>query len=251
MKKYVLIFLLLFVLLVPAAAAAENNIRVLINGQECYFDHSPVIDNGRTLVPMRAFFESLGADVHWEPETNTAIAIRGGVEIRIIIGSSTPMVNGMETMINVPARLINETTFIPLRFIGEALDHSVSWEPLNRKITIETGIGDVEKAENVSTFKVIFSQMGMASWYGSKFAGRPTASGEVFNPQDFTGAHRELAFSTYVKVTFLKTGKSVLVRINDRGPHRDDRVIDLSQAAAEAIGLKACGIGDVLLEVLE
>jgi rare lipoprotein A len=105
--------------------------------------------------------------------------------------------------------------------------------------------------QNIPTFKVVSSQTGIASWYGNEFAGRPTSSGEIFNPYDFTAAHRELPFGTLVKVTFLRTGKEILVRINDRGPHIRDRIIDLSQAAAEAIGLKPHGIGEVLLEVLE
>ncbi len=91
---------------------------------------------------------------------------------------------------------------------------------------------------------------GNASWYGPGFAGRHTANGEIFNPSELTAAHRTLPFNTRVRVTFVATGRTVTVRINDRGPFKDNRIIDLSRAAADAIGLTASGIGLVELEVL-
>jgi rare lipoprotein A len=93
------------------------------------------------------------------------------------------------------------------------------------------------------------AQRGMASWYGKRFHGRRTASGEIFRANALTAAHRTLPLFSYAKVTLLKNGKSVVVRINDRGPHiLTHRVIDLSQAAAAEIGLLALGTGEVLVE---
>jgi rare lipoprotein A len=80
-------------------------------------------------------------------------------------------------------------------------------------------------------------QHGVASWYGPGFHGRRTASGERFNTHDLTAAHRTLPFGSRVTVVNEKTGRSVVVRINDRGPYAHGRVIDLSQAAAKAIGV--------------
>ncbi|MBD2111415.1 MULTISPECIES: septal ring lytic transglycosylase RlpA family protein [Cyanophyceae] len=91
---------------------------------------------------------------------------------------------------------------------------------------------------------------GMASWYGPGFHGRRSASGEVFNQNDLTAAHRTLPFGTRVRVTNVSTGQSVVVRINDRGPFSHGRVIDLSAAAANNIGLRASGVARVQLEVL-
>ena len=88
---------------------------------------------------------------------------------------------------------------------------------------------------------------GMASWYGPGFAGRLTASGEVFDPNELTAAHKTLPFGTRLRVTHLRSGRSVVVRINDRGPFVGDRIIDLSRAAAEAIGLVGSGVGRVRL----
>lgn len=90
----------------------------------------------------------------------------------------------------------------------------------------------------------------VASWYGARFYGRSTASGQIFNGVDNTAAHRYLPFGTEVRVTNLHNGKSILVTINDRGPYVAGRAIDLSSAAAAAIGLKDQGIGSVKLEVM-
>jgi len=90
---------------------------------------------------------------------------------------------------------------------------------------------------------------GVASWYGPGFAGHRTASGEAFNPREYTAAHRTLPFGSRVRVTM--NGRSVVVRINDRGPFAAGRVIDLSQAAAEEIGLRRAGSGRVELALLD
>ncbi len=94
------------------------------------------------------------------------------------------------------------------------------------------------------------AEEGLASWYGGKFQGRRTASGEIFDTRQLTAAHRSLPFGTRVLVTNLENGKSVTVRINDRGPFVAGRVIDLSLAAAAAIGLAGRGLAAVRLEVL-
>lgn len=90
---------------------------------------------------------------------------------------------------------------------------------------------------------------GVASWYGNEFAGRKTASGERFNPNELTAAHRTLPFGTRVRVS--RGDKSVVVRINDRGPFHGNRVIDLSKAAASELGLVRAGSGKVDLALLD
>lgn len=92
---------------------------------------------------------------------------------------------------------------------------------------------------------------GTASWYGPRHDGRRTASGETFDMDDLTAAHPTYPFGTRVKVTLLATGRSVVVRINDRFPSYRRRVIDLSRAAAREIGMMRRGTGRVRLEVLE
>jgi rare lipoprotein A len=98
--------------------------------------------------------------------------------------------------------------------------------------------------------EIIQGEQGVASWYGHPFHGRSSASGEIYNMYDFTAAHRTLPFGTQVQVHNLQSGESVDVRINDRGPFVEGRIIDLSYAAAEAIHLVGPGIGLVQLQIL-
>ena len=91
---------------------------------------------------------------------------------------------------------------------------------------------------------------GTASWYGPGFDGKKTSSGERFDQDALTAAHAYWAFGTRVKVTLLSTGKSVIVRINDRFPSHKGRAIDLSRGAAKAIGLIGPGTGQVRLEII-
>jgi rare lipoprotein A len=89
---------------------------------------------------------------------------------------------------------------------------------------------------------------GLASYY---WQGTKTASGERFNKSEMTAAHRTLPFGTRVRVTSLETGRSVTVRINDRGPYVDGRIVDISRAAAESIGMIARGVPKVKLDVVQ
>ena len=95
-----------------------------------------------------------------------------------------------------------------------------------------------------------YPQYGNASWYGGKFHGRTTASGERFNKYEFTAAHRKLPFGTIIKVTNMRNGKEVYVRINDRGPFIKGRVLDLSLASAEALHFNRRGVIRVKIEIV-
>ncbi|WP_207458465.1 septal ring lytic transglycosylase RlpA family protein [Azospirillum sp. SYSU D00513] len=94
-----------------------------------------------------------------------------------------------------------------------------------------------------------FAEDGIASWYGPGFHGRKTASGEVFNQNAMTAAHKELPLGSRVTVTDVETGKSVEVLINDRGPFIDGRVIDLSRGAARELGIIEQGVAEVRVEM--
>ncbi len=102
-----------------------------------------------------------------------------------------------------------------------------------------------------NTRQVGRSWTGMASYYADKFHGRMTANGEIYDMYAMTAAHKKLAFGTIVKVTYLSNGKSVRVRINDRGPFVKGREIDLSLGAAEKIGMVQSGVGKVRLEIIK
>lgn len=93
-------------------------------------------------------------------------------------------------------------------------------------------------------------QDGMASWYGGKHHGGPTASGERFDKNAMTAAHRTLPMNTRVRVTSKRNGRTVIVRINDRGPYSKGRIIDLSEAAARVLDMIDAGVVPVRIEVL-
>jgi len=96
-----------------------------------------------------------------------------------------------------------------------------------------------------------YIERGTASWYGAEFHGRPTTSGEIYNMYGLTAAHRLMPLGTVAKVTNLENGRSVVVKINDRGPFVEGRIIDLSYSAAEALGMVDAGLSNVEIEVLK
>ena len=108
---------------------------------------------------------------------------------------------------------------------------------------VGTGSADVARQADAA-----FRQVGLASWYGPGFHGRKTASGERFDQNDLTAAHRKLPLGSEVRVTNLENGRSITVEINDRGPYIDGRVIDLSKAAAGQLGILQDGVAEVRIE---
>lgn len=107
---------------------------------------------------------------------------------------------------------------------------------------------DLAKARSFEEARSGFRQVGLASWYGPGFHGRLTASGERFDQNELTAAHRKLPLGTEVRVTNLENGRSIVVQINDRGPYVEGRVIDLSKAAARRLGMVEDGVAKVRVE---
>lgn len=123
--------------------------------------------------------------------------------------------------------------------------------------TVEAAKLDIRKNRVISTAKLCKSsiqpgemQAGTASWYGPNFHGRATANGERYDMNKLTAAHKTWPPNTWVRVTNVRNGESVVLRINDRGPFAGDRVIDLSLAAAKAIDIKDSGVSKVNVEVV-
>ncbi len=130
--------------------------------------------------------------------------------------------------------------------VEEELEEEVEVEEKpEEEVKVEEVEVEVEEKEVKSSNPY---QTGIASWYGSKFHGRTTANGETYNMYEMTAAHRDLPFGTMVKVVNPKNGKSVVVRINDRGPFIEGRIIDLSKKAAEKINI---GLGKVHIYIVE
>ena len=119
----------------------------------------------------------------------------------------------------------------------------VSWRAAKTLGMLDTGKAKVQ-------IRRIKAESGVASWYGKKFHGRLTANGETYDMNQMTAAHKTLPFNTRVRVVDLESHKSIIVRINDRGPFIEGRIIDLSRKAASELGLLFKGVAKVRLEIL-
>jgi hypothetical protein len=114
-----------------------NLIHIILNGKQLEFDQSPIIVENRILVPMRAVFEALGADVFWNNTLKEAMGTLGNKSVVLKIGSKTATISGIETALDVPAQIINERTLVPLRFVAESLDSEVDWNSVTRTVYID------------------------------------------------------------------------------------------------------------------
>ena len=121
---------------VPPPREATGVIRVFLNGQQLTFDVDPQIMNGRTMVPLRAVFEAMGATVEWNGGTQTATATRGNTVVALTIGSTSPTVNGRVVAIDQPAVIVDGRTLAPLRFVAEAFGGTVEWDGGTQTATI-------------------------------------------------------------------------------------------------------------------
>jgi hypothetical protein len=129
----------LTLLSLAGVAMADNPVDVRVNGSEVNFLNAlPQMIDGRVLVPLRGVFEQMGATVGWEPASQTVIADGNGRHIRIQIGSHDANVNGKVMELDVPPQIMEDTTMVPLRFLGEALGARVDWQPQNNLVAITT-----------------------------------------------------------------------------------------------------------------
>lgn len=153
MKK-TLVFIVTLLLAMSLARIAHSEPRVLLDGQAIVFDVPPVIVEGRTLVPLRAIFEALGAEVGWDGNTQTVTATKATTEIKLIIGGQAYK-NGQLVTLDVPAKIVDGRTMVPLRFVSEAMGSQVDWDGNTQIITITSSSGSV-------TIKVHFIDVGQA-----------------------------------------------------------------------------------------
>lgn len=148
---------------VPAYAA--DKINVFIDRESIEMNNDPIIINGRTLIPIRSIFEALGAQIDWDGTYNKVTATKDSNKVELTIGSSTAYKNGQALAIGVPAQVINQRTFVPLRFITEALGYQVYWNGKANGIFISTTGSDPELAvqqqlSQLKTWKKSFRDLG-------------------------------------------------------------------------------------------
>ena len=135
-QAVVMSLILIIAMSVGSVVFATDNIAVKLNGQTLSFDVPPQLINGRTMVPMRAIFENLGATVNWEQSTQTVTSVKGTTTIRLTIGVPNIVINGSTKSLDTAPCVINERTLVPVRAVSEAFNLNVDWNGATNTVII-------------------------------------------------------------------------------------------------------------------
>ena len=154
MKKIVSLVLALLIFASCIPVVAQENINITIDGQAKVFDVMPVLINDRTMVPLRGIFETLGADVGWDDPTQTVTAKKGEITITLQIENKIAKVNDKEVELDVPAKLVNERTMVPVRFVSESLGCKVEWIDETQTVVITSATSE-EPKEQTNVQKIL------------------------------------------------------------------------------------------------
>lgn len=141
MRKCLVAVIFMALVLMGETAFAQSSPKVLLNGSMLSFDVPPVIEDGRTLVPLRTIFEALGSSVQWDESTQTVIAKKEDTEIKLAIGGQAYK-NGQPVSLDVPAKIVDGRTLVPLRFVSEAMGCQVGWDNDKNTVTITTSVSN-------------------------------------------------------------------------------------------------------------
>lgn len=144
MKARLLFLGLLILSLLAVPVLASDNVTVTVDGTRLTFDQQPIIENGRTLVPVRAIFESLGATVDWEPRPKPCPLTRGAAHVVMQFGSQIMIQDGKTVWLDVPPRIVGSRTLVPLRAVSEAFGAHVEWIAETQAVVITTGQGGTD-----------------------------------------------------------------------------------------------------------
>lgn len=136
MKRIILMIIALMLLFPTTSIFADDDINVYIDGE--LLDANGLLVNGSTLVPLRSIFEALGATVDWDGETKTVTSTKDGTVIKLTIGNTQAFKNDTSINLSVPAQIINDSTYVPLRFVSESFGCDVQWDGVNRTVNITT-----------------------------------------------------------------------------------------------------------------
>lgn len=164
MKKFIA-FVTIFIMLFSVSVFADTVINVNLDGKIIVFDEYPIIENGRTLVPLRKIFEELGASVSWDSSSKTAVSQKNGTTVRVQIDNTDMYVNNALKKLDVSAKLINGRTFVPARAIAEAYGCSVAWDEKNNVVIIKTA----EYSQKEAYFQKYISSGGYIISYNPNY----------------------------------------------------------------------------------
>lgn len=145
MKKFLCSFLVALLIFanMPTVFAESGQIRVTLDGSQIAFDVAPQIIDGRTMVPLRAIFEALNAEIDWNGETQTVTATRGDVIVIMQVGNSVITVAGKNVTLDVPPLIVNERTLVPARAVAESFGVNVDWNAATQTVILTTGTGNI------------------------------------------------------------------------------------------------------------
>lgn len=138
-----------------SAVTGSSTPQVILNGQKLSFEVAPVIENGRTMVPVRTIFEAMGANVSWNASSRVVTASKGAITVTMPINSTSPKVNGSVCKLDVPAKIVQNRTLAPLRFVGEAFGGRVIWDSNTKTIYINNASAEKPPAVKVNRYLVI------------------------------------------------------------------------------------------------
>ena len=220
MKKLLSILLVLtFVFsLCTVTASAEENIKVIIDIKNVKFDVPPTIVNGRTLVPLRAIFEALGATVEWDDATQTVTSEKEGTKISLTINSNIMTVNGEEKTLDVPATLIDSRTLVPVRAISESFGLAVGWDGENNIVSILSNTETFTMLYAKNSRSRVFAKSSAATqakhgWYEYPVTAVYSADGkETVVATDEAQSYLDSGYYAYpVKTVYSKDGNAVVI----------------------------------------
>ncbi len=267
MKKFLKVFMIVLAVLlcvqVGAYASESKEIKIFLDGKAVLFDSAPVIENGRTLVPLRAIFEAMGAEVEWDDTTKTVTATRGDVKIRMTIGEMQFFANENTVALDVAAKIINSRTMVPARAIAESFGVDVAWDDEAKAVILSDD--DFVKAYNAemrktnefiisasADFSVAFSKGNIKIALGADEVNKITFSkvemnilNQSYNCTEMSGADKTIVVENGEKVVsegktyesiFDDNGADALSYIADEGDYKIYALIDV--LSGEAMGVR-------------
>jgi hypothetical protein len=139
-RKFTLLLALALIPLMQTSAFADKDISIIVNGEKVQLDQPPIIEDGRTLVPFRAVLEKMGASVNWDNATQTVTCTLEDKEVSLVINSDKMQTSEGEIILDVPAKIVNSRTMVPIRAISEGLGAEVEWNDSDRSVSISSSL---------------------------------------------------------------------------------------------------------------
>ena len=267
----------------------EDSLTIEYRTQTIKCENAAIKSEDVTYLPLREVLSAYGASISWgigEAEDKVIITA-GGERYQLLVDLKKCEAYGVDQK-KYALRHEDSILYLPVHFYADVMNCAVVWNkekgiltlcdekkkkeatifnpanggisykkllnlPVYQKTTapaVSRSAGLQARAAGTTASSGSVYQRGIASYYGAKFQGRRTSSGEAYNKDALTAAHKTLPFGTVVRVTAKWNNRSVNVRINDRGPYAYGRVIDLSTAAAKELGMLGKGVGEVTLEIV-